>query len=142
MLLRTKLHGKLYEFPDIRVLMGKANEEKSGDRLAGLAAQSATERIAARFVLAEAPLWLLRENPAVPYEQDEVTRVIEDAVNETVYNEIRDWTLGALREWLLADTTDGEMIRRVSGGLTAEMIAGVTKLMSNMDLIYGASKIR
>ncbi|MCE5242352.1 MAG: ethanolamine ammonia-lyase subunit EutB, partial [Desulfobacteraceae bacterium] len=117
-------------------------EEKSGDRLAGLAAQSATERIAARFVLAEAPLWLLRENPAVPYEQDEGTRVIEDAVNETVYNESRDWTLGALREWLLADTTDGEMIRRVSGGLTAEMIAGVTKLMSNMDLIYGASKIR
>ncbi|MCE5334247.1 MAG: ethanolamine ammonia-lyase subunit EutB [Desulfobacteraceae bacterium] len=142
MLFRTRLHGKLYEFPDIRVLMGKANEEKSGDRLAGLAAQTATERIAARFVLAEVPLWLLRENPAVPYESDEVTRVIQDAVNETVYNEIRDWTLGAFREWLLADTTDGEMIRRVSGGLTAEMIAGVAKLMSNMDLIYGAAKIR
>jgi ethanolamine ammonia-lyase large subunit len=142
MLLRTKLFGKTYEFPDIRILMGKANEEKSGDRLAGVAAESATERAAARVVLAEVPLWVLRQNPAVPYEQDEVTRVIHDAINESVYNEIKDWTVGQLREWILADQTTGEMIRRVSNGLTAEMIAAVTKLMSNIDLIYGASKIR
>jgi ethanolamine ammonia-lyase large subunit len=142
MLLRTKLHGKTYEFPDLRLLMGKANEEKSGDRLAGVAADSAAERAAAKFVLAELPLRVLRENPAAPYEQDEVTRVIQDAVNETSYNEIKDWTVGEFREWLLADTTTGEMIRRLSGGLTAEMIAAVTKLMSNLDLMYGASKIR
>lgn len=142
MLLRTKLHGKSYEFPDIRVLMGKANEEKSGDRLAGVAAETAAERVAARFVLAEAPLWVLRETPAVPYDQDEVTRVIQDAVNETIYNEIKHWTVGQLREWILADTTTGEMIRRIANGLTAEMISAVTKLMSNLDLIYGASKIR
>jgi ethanolamine ammonia-lyase large subunit len=142
MLLRTKLFGRTYEFPDIRILMGKANEEKSGDRLAGVAAESATERAAARVVLAEVPLWVLRQNPAVPYEQDEVTRVIHDAINESVYNEIKDWTVGQLREWILADQTTGEMIHRVSNGLTAEMIAAVTKLMSNMDLIYGASKIR
>ncbi|MBP8293554.1 MAG: ethanolamine ammonia-lyase subunit EutB, partial [Caldilineaceae bacterium] len=70
MLLRTKLHGKTYEFPDIRLLMGKANEEKSGDRLAGVAAETAAERAAARLVLAEVPLWVLRENPAAPYDQD------------------------------------------------------------------------
>ncbi|HHW86652.1 MAG TPA: ethanolamine ammonia-lyase subunit EutB [Chloroflexi bacterium] len=142
MLLRTKLHGKSYEFPDIRTLMGKANEEKSGDRLAGVAAETAAERVAARMVLAEVPLWVLRETPAVPYDQDEVTRVIHDALNERVYGEIKDWTVGQLREWILADTTTGEMIRRISNGLTAEMISAVTKLMSNLDLMYGASKIR
>ena len=133
MLLRTKLHGKTYEFPDLRVLMGKANEEKSGDRLAGLAAETAAERIAARLVLAEVPLRALRETPAVPYDQDEVTRVIQDAVNETIYTEIKDWKAGELREWILADATSAEMIRRISSGLTAEMIAAVTKLMSNLS---------
>jgi ethanolamine ammonia-lyase large subunit len=142
MLLRTKLFGKTYEFPDLRVLMGKANDEKSGDRLAGVAAETTAERAAAKFVLAEVPLWALRANPAVPYDQDEVTRVIDDAVNETIYAEVKDWTVGGLREWLLADTTTGAMIRRASNGLTAEMIAAVTKLMSNLDLVYAASKIR
>lgn len=142
MLLRSKLHGKTYEFPDIRILMGKANEEKSGDHLAGVAAETVAERIAARLVLAEVPLSVLRETPAVPYEKDEVTRVIQDAVNETIYNEIKDWKVGELREWILADSTSPEMIRRISAGLTAEMVSAVTKLMSNLDLMYGASKIR
>lgn len=142
MLLRTKLFGKTYEFPDIRILMGKANEEKSGDHLAGVAAETAAERAAAKMVLAALPLWVLRENPAVPYDQDEVTRVIQDAVNTTIYFEIKDWTVGELREWILADTTNLEMIRRISNGLTSEMIAAVTKLMSNLDLVYAASKIR
>jgi ethanolamine ammonia-lyase large subunit len=142
MLLRTRLFGKLYEFPDLRVLMGKANEEKSGDRLAGVAAETTAERAAAKIVLAEVPLWALRQNPAVPYDQDEVTRVIQDAVDEGIYAEIKSWTVGGLREWILANTTTAEMIQRVSNGLTAEMIAAVTKIMSNMDLIYAASKIR
>ena len=141
MLLRTKLHGKTYEFPDIRLLMGKANEEKSGDQLAGVAAESAAERIAARLVLASLPLWALYQTPAVPYEQDEVTRVIQDAVDQQVYSGIQGWTVGELREWLLADTTTSDMIRHLSNGLTSEMVAAVTKLMSNLDLIYGASKI-
>ena len=141
MLLRTKLHGKTYEFPDIRLLMGKANEEKSGDQLAGVAADTAAERVAARLVLAELPLWVLHENPAVPYEQDEVTRVIQDAVDAQVYAEIKDWTVGAFREWLLTDTTTSEMISRISTGLTSEMVAAVTKLMSNLDLVYAAKKI-
>src|SRR5512144_2308519 len=132
MLLRTKLHGKTYEFPDIRLLMGKANEEKSGDHLAGVAAETTAERVAAKLVLAEVPLWVLRENPAVPYDQDEITRVIQDAVDESIYAEIKDITVGEFREWLLADTTTTAMIHRVSNGLTAEMIAGVTKLMSNL----------
>jgi ethanolamine ammonia-lyase large subunit len=142
MLLRTKLFGTTYEFGSVKELLAKANEEKSGDRQAGIAARSASERVAAKMVLAEVPLRVLRENPSVPYDEDEVTRVIDDAVNETVYNEIKAWTVGDFREWLLADTTTGEMIRRVSNGLTAEMVAGVTKLMSNLDLMYGASKIR
>lgn len=141
MLLRTKLHGKTYEFPDIRTLMGKANEEKSGDHLAGVAAVSAAERIAARLVLAELPLWVLRDNPAVPYDQDEVTRVILDALDSAAYAEIKDWTVGELREWLLDDNTNNEMVVRIRGGLTAEMIAAVTKLMSNLDLIYAAKKM-
>ncbi len=142
MLLRAKLHGKTYEFPDIRLLMGKANEEKSGDQLAGLGAETAAERVAARLVLAEVPLWVLRESPAAPCEQDEVTRVIQDALDESAYNEIKDKTVGEFREWLLADTTTPTMIRHASDGLTAEMIAAVTKLMSNLDLIYAARKIQ
>ena len=142
MLLRTTLHGKVYEFGSIKELLAKANEEKSGDRQAGIAAASAAERAAARVVLSEVPLAILRQNPSVPYEEDEVTRVIEDAVNETVYNEIKGWTLGELREWLLADTTSAAMIRRASNGLTAEMIAAVTKLMSNLDLMVAAVRAR
>ncbi len=142
MLLRTKLFGKTYEFGSIKELLAKANEEKSGDRQAGIAAESVTERVAAKFVLSELPLRALYENPAVPYEDDEVTRVIIDQVNLTIYNEIKDWTVGELREWIMKDTTTPQMIRRVSNGLTAEMVAAVTKLMSNMDLIYGASKVR
>lgn len=142
MLLRTKLFGKTYEFGCIKELMAKANEEKSGDRQAGIVANSVAERMAAKHVLAEVTLEVLRQNPAVPYEEDEVTRVIQDSVNETVYNEIKGWTVGEFREWLLADTTSGDMIRRVSNGLTAEMVAAVTKLMSNMDLMVAAKKIR
>ena len=141
MLLRTKLHGKTYEFQDIRILMGKANEEKSGDHLAGVAADTVAERVAARLVLAEVPLKVLRENPAVPYDQDEITRVIQDAVDDNIYNELKDKTVGDFREWILADATSPDMIRRASNGLTAEMIAGVTKLMSNLDLMYAAKKI-
>jgi len=83
----------------------------------------------------------LRETPAIPYDQDEITRVIQDAVDESIYSEIKDKTVGEFREWILADTTSPDMIRRSSNGLTAEMIAGVTKLMSNMDLMYAAKKI-
>jgi ethanolamine ammonia-lyase large subunit len=142
MLLREKLYGKAYEFGSVKEVLAKANEEKSGDRQAGIAASSVAERMAAKHVLADTTLETLRQNPAVPYDEDEVTRVIEDAVNETIYQEIKGWKVGDFREWILSDKTTPDMIRRVSNGLTAEMVAGVTKLMSNLDLIYAASKIR
>lgn len=122
--------------------MAKANEEKSGDKLAGIAAESAEERIAAKVVLSHITLADLRNNPAVPYELDEVTRVIQDGVNESIYNELKNKTVAEFREWLLNENTDGAMIRRASRGLTSEMVAAVCKLMSNLDLIYAAKKIR
>ena len=141
MVLRTKLLGQVYNFPDIRTVMAKANEEKSGDRLAGLAAENAAERVAAKVVVSNLTLADLRNNPAVPYETDEVTRIIQDDVNEKIYAQIRNWTVAELREWLLDEANDAAAIRRISRGLTAEMISAVTKLMSNMDLIYAAKKI-
>lgn len=142
MQLAATLFGHRYQFRDVKDLLAKANEEKSGDRLAGVAAESAAERMAARFVLAEVTLETLRQNPAVAYEDDEVTRVIDDAVNEAVFAEFKGMQVGELREWLLADTTSEEMIKRLSNGLTAEMVAAVTKLMSNLDLMLAASKIK
>ncbi|MGG5461101.1 ethanolamine ammonia-lyase subunit EutB [Clostridium sp. B9] len=142
MILKTKLFGKVYAFKNLNEVMAKANEEKSGDRLAGLAAESSEERVAAKVVLANITLEDLRNNPAVPYELDEVTRIIQDDVNEKIYDEIKHWTVSDFREWILDDNTTGADIRRVSRGLTSEMVAAVAKLMSNMDLIYGAKKIK
>lgn len=142
MILKTKLFGHTYQFKSIMDAMAKANEEKSGDRLAGLAADSAEERVAAKVVVANMLLSDLRNNPAVPYEMDEVTRIIQDDVNEKIYNEIKNWTVSDLREWILDENTTGADIKRISRGLTSEMIAAVAKIMSNMDLIYGARKIK
>jgi ethanolamine ammonia-lyase large subunit len=141
MQLAATLFGHRYQFRDVLDVLAKSNEDKSGDHLAGIAAESAAERMAARFVLSEVTLETLRQNPAVPYEQDEVTRVIDDAVNESVYAEIKGMQVGEMREWLLSDTTTEDMIKRFSNALTAEMIAAVTKLMSNLDLMLAASKI-
>jgi ethanolamine ammonia-lyase large subunit len=140
--LAATLFGHRYQFRDVKDVLAKANEDKSGDHLAGLAAESSAERMAARYVLSEITLETLRANPAVPYEQDEITRLIDDAVNESAYADIKGMQVGELREWLLADTTTEEMIKRLSNGLTAEMVAAVTKLMSNLDLMLAASKIR
>ncbi|RKD27153.1 Ethanolamine ammonia-lyase heavy chain [Caminicella sporogenes DSM 14501] len=142
MRLKTKLFGTVYQFKDVKEVLAKANEEKSGDKLAGIAAESVTEMIAAKEVLSNFTLGDLRNNPVVPYEEDEVTRIIQDGVNEKIYNEIKNWTISELREWILSDETTGADIRRISRGLTSEMVAAVAKIMSNLDLIYGASKIR
>ncbi len=141
MKLKTVLLGKTYEFRDLKQVLAKANEEKTGDKLAGLAAENAQERVAAKVVLSAVTLHDLRENPAVPYELDEVTRIIQDDVNEAVYRKIQNWTVAELREWLLSETTTGDDIRKLSRGLTSEMVAAVAKLMSNLDLIYCANKI-
>ncbi|MCR1962920.1 ethanolamine ammonia-lyase subunit EutB [Clostridium perfringens] len=142
MILKTKLFEKVYAFKSLNEVMAKANEEKSGDRLAGLAAESSEERVAAKVVLSNITLEDLRNNPAVPYEIDEVTRIIQDDVNEKIYSEIKHWTVSEFREWILDENTTGADIRRISRGLTSEMVAAVAKLMSNMDLIYGARKIK
>lgn len=142
MRLKTVISGKTYQFKDVKDVLAKANEEKSGDILAGIAASSGTERIAAKEVLSNLLVSDLRENPVVPYEQDDVTRIIQDAVSEPIYNKIRNWTIGELREYILSHETTERDIRHLSRGLTSEVIAGVCKLMSNLDLIYAASKVR
>ena len=142
MRLKTKLFGVLYEFKNVKEVLAKANEEKSGDTLAGVGATSVKERVAAKEVLSNLTLEDLFNNPVVPYDEDEVTRIIIDDMNVSIYNEIKMWTVSELREWILDDKTTGEQIKRISRGLMAEMIAGVTKLMSNLDLVYAASKIK
>jgi len=141
MKLKTTLLGKTYQFKSIKEVLAKGNEEKTGDKLAGLAAETAQERIAAKVVLSALTLGDLRENPAVPYEQDEVTRIIQDDVNDPAYQKIRNMTVAEFREWLLDEGTTGADIRKASRGLTSEMVAAVAKLMSNLDLIYAANKI-
>ena len=122
--------------------MAKANEDKSGDHLAGIAAADAQERVAAKACLSRLTLHDLYENPAVPYEEDEVTRIIQDGVNRRIYREIQNWTVSELREWLLKESTTGADIARVRQGLTSEMVAAVAKLMGNLDLVYTAAKMR
>ena len=141
MILKTTLSGKVYAFRDVKEVLAKANEEKTGDKLAGLAAETAQERIAAKVVLSALTLGDLRESPAVPYEEDEVTRIIQDDVNEKAYASIRNWTVAEFREWLLSEETTTADIDRIRRGLTSEMVAAVCKLMSNLDLIYAANKM-
>ncbi|EHF6239133.1 ethanolamine ammonia-lyase subunit EutB [Listeria monocytogenes] len=142
MILKTNLFGHTYQFKSITDVLAKANEEKSGDRLAGVAAEAAEERVAAKVVLSKMTLGDLRNNPVVPYETDEVTRIIQDQVNDRIHDSIKNWTVEELREWILDHKTTDADIKRVARGLTSEIIAAVTKLMSNLDLIYGAKKIR
>lgn len=137
----ARVRGETFQFSSLKEVFAKANEEKSGDILAGIAASSAAERIAAKRVLSEITLEEIRNNPLLPPEVDEVSRVIEEAVREPIYNQIKGWTVAQLREFLLADTTTDADIRYIREGLTSEMIAAVCKIMSNLDLIYAASKM-
>ncbi len=141
MKLKTTLLGKTYGFSSVKDVLAKANEEKTGDKLAGLAAETAQERVAAKVVLSELTLQDLRENPAVPYEEDEVTRIIQDDVNEPAYRKIQNWTVAELRHYLLSENTTADDIGKIRNGLTSEMVAAVCKLMSNLDLIYAAAKM-
>ena len=131
MKLKTTLLGKTYSFRSVKDVLAKANEEKTGDQLAGLAAESAQERVAAKVVLSEMTLQDLRENPAVPYEEDEVTRIIQDDLNIPAYVKIKGMTVGQFREWILDEKTTTDAIRKASRGLTSEMVAAVAKLRSN-----------
>ncbi len=138
----ARVHGEHFTFSSLKQVLAKANEVRSGDRQAGLAATSMREMAAAKWVLADVQLKTLRENPSVPYEKDEVTRVVEDALDPHAFQMISGWSVAEFREWLLDDRTTGEDVAQVSPGLTPEMAAAVAKLMSNMDLVMAGRKIR
>jgi ethanolamine ammonia-lyase large subunit len=142
MRLHATVRGKSFTFRDVRDVMAKANEEKAGDGLAGVAAGSALERVAAKLVLSELTLEDLHRNPCVPYEQDEVTRLIWDELSRPIFDSVRSWTVGRLREHVLDVATSGPDLLRLGRGLTSEMIAACAKIMSNLDLIVAARKIR
>lgn len=142
MILKTRLAGRVYEFKSVKDVLAKANELKSGDVLAGLAAESDSERLAAKEVLANLLMSDLRNNPAVDYETDDVTRMDQDGVDAAAYGQIKNLTVGEFREWLLSYDATGDAIKTVRKGLTAEMVAGTAKLMSNLDLVYAANKMR
>lgn len=141
MKLSITILNKNYQFSNLKEVFAKANEEKSGDQLAGIAASDAQERLAARHMLSELTLSDIRNHPLLPAEQDEVSMVIEESVNEKIYKSIANWSVAELREYLLSHETTNNEIRRVSRGLTSEMVAAVTKIMTNMDLIQASSKM-
>ncbi|MCI3134719.1 ethanolamine ammonia-lyase subunit EutB [Phenylobacterium aquaticum] len=131
-----------YVFADLRELMAKATPPRSGDALAGLAAATAQENIAAKLALADLPLKALLADPPVDYDGDEVTRLICDTHDAAAFAPVAALTVGEFREFLLAETTTGETLRRLSPGITPEMAAAVSKIMRNQDLIAVARKIR
>src|SRR5208283_5564079 len=128
MKLTTRLFGKSYKFKSIKDVLARANEMRSGDELAGIAARSEQERVAAKMVLADLTLRDLRENPVVAYERDEVTRVIDDALDRSVYEQIAHQTVGEFREWVLDDETTEEQVARAGRACTGEIAAAVAKL--------------
>jgi len=140
--LKTRLMGQSFSFKSVKEVLAKANEIKSGDILAGIAAENAAERIAAKYVLSQLTLEDLRNNPVVPLEADEVSRIIDNDVNEPVYRSIKNWSVAELRQYILGANTVHDDLHRISRGLTPEMVAAAAKLMSNLDLVVGARKIR
>ena len=142
MILKAKVYNKIFAFKSLKEVMSKANEEKSGDELVGIAATSASERVAAKLILSNLTLEDIYNNPVIPYEEDEVTRAIYDGLNLRIYQEIKSWTVGYLREYILEHKTSGGDLAHISRGLTSEMIAAVAKLMSTMDLVCGSKKMR
>jgi ethanolamine ammonia-lyase large subunit len=131
-----------YTFASLRELLAKATPLRSGDQLAGLAAESAEERVAAQYALADLPLAHFCDEQVVPYESDEVTRLIVDTQDRQAFAPVRSFTVGELRDWLLSEDATPERIAALSPGLTPEMVAAVSKLMRVQDLIAAAAKIR
>jgi ethanolamine ammonia-lyase large subunit len=139
---RTDLAGTRHMFADLRQLLAAATALRSGDVLAGVAADSAEQRVAARYVLADLPLATFLNEIVVPYEADEISRLMIDRHDVEAFVPIAHLTVGGLREWLLDNETDGAAIARIALGLTSEMVAAVSKLMRNQDLIAVARKVR
>ena len=139
---RTSLGSRSYVFADLKSLMAKASPLRSGDCLSGVAAATSEERIAAALILAEVPLKQFLDDPVIPYEEDEVTRVILDDHQPDAFEPISGLTVGDLRNWLLSDAVGTEDLSQVARGLTPEMVAAVSKLMRNQDLILVSAKCR
>lgn len=129
-----------YHFDSLKTLLAKATPERSGDALAGLIAANAEERVAAQWCLADLPLTTFLNEVVVPYEDDEVTRLIIDSHDQQAFAPIRHLTVGGLREWLLDYRTDSQQLAAVAAGITPEMAAAVAKIMRNQDLIAVAKK--
>jgi ethanolamine ammonia-lyase large subunit len=129
-------------FADLRDLMAKATPIRSGDMLARIAAGSAEENVAARMCLADVPLQAFLTEPLIPYETDEVTRLILDTHDPRAFAPISHHTIGSFRDWLLSDEADGAALASVAPGVTPEMAAAVCKIMRNQDLILAARKCR
>ena len=138
----TTIGSERYGFADLRELMGRASPLRSGDLLAGVAARSERERVAAQMLLADVPLTAFLDQPIIPYEADDVTRLIVDEHDPLAFAPLRDMTVGQLREWLLAYETDGAALSAAASGITPEMAAAVSKIMRNQDLILAASRCR
>src|SRR5438093_4541375 len=139
---QATIRNQHFTFADLREVFAKANEEKSGDRLAGAAAETERERVAAKLVLADVRLSEIVDRPLIDPDQDDVTRLILDSLDHEAFRPVRAMTVGEFREFLLEDTTGEEELRQLQHGITPEIAAAVTKLMSNKDLVLAASKIR
>ncbi len=140
MVYRHIIDATSYVFGDLRDLLAKATPPRSGDRLAGIAADSAQQMIAARIALADVPLKQFLQETVIAYEDDEVTRLIVDSHDASAFAAISSLTVGSFRDWLLSDAATGDVLQKISRGVTPEMAAAVSKLMRNQDLIQVAKK--
>src|SRR5882757_10402158 len=140
MVYRHTIDATAYVFEDLRDLLAKATPPRSGDRLAGIAADSAEQMIAARMALSDVPLDQFLEETVVPFEDDEVTRLIIDGHDAQAFAPIASLTVGSFRDFLLSDEATRDTLQGLSRGITPEMAAAVSKLMRNQDLILGARK--
>src|SRR5260370_1451918 len=140
MVYRHTIDTSDYVFNDLRDLLAKATPPRSGDRLAGISADSAAQMIAARIALADVPLKQFLHETVIPYEDDEITRLIIDTHDTSAFAAISALTVGSFRDWLLSDAATSEVLKKLSRGITPEMAAAVSKLMRNQDLILVAKK--
>jgi len=134
------LANRRYRFDDLKTVLARASPRRSGDELAGLGARSEEERVAARHVLADLPLTVFLNETVIPYESDEVTRLIVDSHDPQAFAPVASLTVGGLRDWLLSYAADRSALTLLAPGLTPEMVAAVSKLMRNQDLIAVAAK--
>src|SRR3984957_4566122 len=140
MVYRHTIGTTTYIFQDLCDLLAKATPPRSGDRLAGIAAESAEQMVAARIALADVPLKQFLQETVIPYEEDEVTRLIADTHDRSAFAVISSLTVGSFRDWLLSGEATSAVLKKLSRGITPEMAAAVSKLMRNQDLILAAKK--